>query len=73
MQARRSLDGRIVVDSQGPVWVSLGMGLLPRGLALAITEMSQVSESLSISFARAPRCLVEPVEPVLLFTSLAGA
>ena len=41
VQARRSTDGKIVVDSGGPQWVSLGAGLLPRGLALAITQMSQ--------------------------------
>ena len=43
VEARRSVDGQVVVDSHGPVWLSLSSGLLPRGLALAITEMSQVS------------------------------
>jgi len=41
VRARRSVDGEIIADSHGPQWLCLSSGLLPRGLALAITEMSQ--------------------------------
>ena len=42
VEARRSIDGKVVVQSGGhPHWVSLAGGLLPRGLALALIQMSQ--------------------------------
>ena len=41
VEGRRAVDGAVFANAQAPEWHALAAGLLPRGLEVAITEMSQ--------------------------------
>ena len=41
VEGRRAVDGAVFANVQAPEWHALAAGLLPRGLEVAITEMSQ--------------------------------